>query len=919
LLKACLYRLSDNRWVFDLVIHHIIADGWSMDILIRDLMLFYNIHNGAISDGPAPLRFQYKDFSCWQQQQLEEDTHAKHRAYWLRQFEGVLPVLSMPGDRARPAIKTYNGGTVVKVIDAASATALRALVRRQGSTLFMGLLSLVKALLYRYTGQTDIIIGSPVAGRETAGLDEQIGLYMNTLALRTRFHGTDSYGQLLEKVSRVLLDAHAHQAYPFDILVNELKGQRDMSRNALFDVLVTLQNKEVSYAGQQQDLADLRILEFKGPGTGHGKFDLSFNFLEQGESIAVMIGYNCDIFQATTISRLGDHLEQLLTALLKDPDCPISALDYLSAAETHQLLVTFNDTGADYPKEETVVDIFRQQVLLSPEAIALVFETTKISYQTLDKKTNRLANYLLANYTIGPDILVAVILDRSADMITAILGILKSGAAYVPIDPELPPARIEYILKDSAARIVLTSTRYLPGLSAYKGEVLAIDGDLFVGRGPAIGEDPFIDRDLAIDRASFVERPPAIDRDLAIDRASFVERPPAIGSDQATPAQDTASPFVSISPADLAYVIYTSGSTGHPKGVMISHGALVDYFYGILARTNIRDCRHFGMLSTISADLGNTVLYPSLLTGATLHIFSGAALLDPEGIDMGKMDCIKIVPSHWKSLSAANKDFLPRKCLIFGGEQLTPDILDRISQANGHCQVYNHYGPSETTIGKLITQLDPGHPPSPIPLGSPFCDSSFYILDDTQRLTPMGVIGEIGISGAGLARGYLNNPLLTAEKFSPFKKGQRIYRTGDLGRWLPDGRIEFIGRKDDQVKIRGYRVELGEIEAALRDHKDVKASMVLARTNANGEKELVAYLVAGAPLEASGLRVYLARILPSYMIPAYFIQLAEWPLTLNGKIDRSLLPDPDGSALAAATPYVAPRNETERTYWAIRK
>jgi tyrocidine synthetase III len=859
LLRASLYRLSDREWVFDFDMHHIIGDGWSMDILIRELLLLYNARCRHEEKPLLPLSIQYADYAHWEQKQLTGTNFREHLDYWLKQFEGELPVLELPGDKIRPSIKTYNGRSAGKKFNAGLTEGLRALVRQQDCTLFMGLLALVKTLLYRYTGQTDIIIGSPIAGREQGGLEGQVGLYMNTLALRTQFTVTDSYPELLQKVREVTLGAYAHQVYPFDLLVEALHLQRDRSRSPLFDVMMAFRDTEGDNTEKQPYHEGLRVAEYKIAETERSKFDLFFNFIGQGEEIELVLIYNDDIYTPETIERLTGHLEQLLTVILKDPSLPIRELEYLSAKEIQQLLAGFNDTRTLYPIEKTIVDLFEEQVSRTPDRIALVFEETQLSYAKLNEEANRIAHYLLADHSIHPDAPVAVMLDRSAAMIIAILAIMKSGAAYLPIDPDYPAHRIEYILKDSEAEILLTASRYLPRFTAYGGAAIAVDAGM---DGPAIR---------------------------------------------------SGSPGVTIRPADLAYIIYTSGSTGHPKGVMISHGSLVDYCFGVLDRTNIRECRHFGMVSTIAADLGNTVIYPSLLTGGTLHIYPAAALSDAERIFDRHLDCIKIVPSHWSSLQCTDTVFLPDKCLIFGGEPLTPDILDKIKQAGRRCEVYNHYGPSETTVGKLIRRIDPDHFTLPIPLGAPFCDSSFYIVDEGCKLIPIGVIGEICISGAGLARGYLNQPELTGEKFvpDPFKKGERMYKTGDLGRWLPDGTIAFMGRRDDQVKIRGYRVEPGEIEAAIRCHEDIETAVVLATSNAGGEKELIAYLVSRTDLKTADMRAYLSRTLPAYMIPACFIRLDRLPLTLNGKIDKKALPDPAGSALPAGTPYIAPRNDTE--------
>lgn len=859
LLRAGLLQCADEYRTFYLVIHHIICDGWSMDILIRELMQSYAAHCSGKNELPAPLPFQYKDFASWQQQQLTGETYAAHRAYWMRQFEGILPVLQLPGQSPRPAIKTYNGAATTVTVPAGDTSRLKALLQQQDSTLFMGLLTLVQMLLYRYTAQNDIIIGTPVAGRELAALEDQLGLYMNTVALRCHCRGTDSFLQWLAATKLLVIQAQIHQAYPFDWLVDELNLQQDRSRNPLFDVMVTLQEDSFSQQGGSLLPGQLHIVPGKPREIRWSKFDWTFHFVEGEHTIQLELTYNSDLYSNFDAGQLSHHLLQLLTAIVENPSMTVDDLPMLSQQEIQQLLIGFNETHAAFPQDKTVVDLFTEQARQTPGTTALVFGNTTFTYAELQERTDQLATQLVTEHAIEANSQVAVMLDRSADMIIAILAILKAGGAYVSIDPDYPAARIAYILQDCGARILLTASHYLPQLSTYEGSVISLD-----------------------------------------QPAAFTHH-----ADTFVPAN--------ILPADLAYVIYTSGSTGQPKGVMITHRSLVDYFYGILQRTNISGCRQFGLVSTIAADLGNTVIYTSLLMGGTLHIYSASDLADPEKIFTSQLDCLKIVPSHWKSLQWPGKLFIPKQCLIFGGESLTSDVLETISKGNHTCQVYNHYGPSETTIGKLIYPVDLNRIPDPVPLGSPFCQSSFFILDAQHRLVPVGVVGEICISGAGLARGYWQKPALTAERFvdNPYKEGTKMYKTGDLGRWLPDGNIEFTGRKDDQVKIRGYRVEPGEIEATIVKHPDIEAAVVQARNNTGGEKELVAWLVTRKQLSLPDMRIWLGQALPAWMIPAHFVLLEKLPLTLNGKIDKLALPAPETNALINPSTHIAPRNAIE--------
>lgn len=866
LLRAGLYQVANTRWVFSYTMHHIISDAWSMDILIKELLLLYNAYTKGEEAQLPPLRIQYKDYATWQQQQLRGDALKDHRAWWLKQLEGELPVLALPGDRVRPAIKTYTGGMISKSMPGKLSKELQSLSQACGGTMFMGLLAAVNTLLYRYTQQEDLIIGTSIASREHADLEDQIGFYVNLLALRIRFKGKDSFLDLLNTVKQVTLGAYEHQVYPFDELVNELDLQRDMSRSGLFDVMVVLQNTGSSHENESRNVADLTVSLYNPEDTVISKFDLTFFFSASNEAIQVNIVYNKDLYNKKRVLLLGDHLEQLLNAIVSDPAKPIAQLDYLTAHEKLQLQVTFAESLSLYPKHKTVIDLFEEQATQTPDNTALVFEGQSLTYRTLKEQTDKLAAYLRMNYDIRANDIIGIMLSRSANMIIALLGILKSGGAYVAIEPETPKGRKEFILKDTGIKALITQSDCLFDLDYYAGNVFAIDIQL-EGMDVAYG-----------------------------------------------------SPGVHIQPAHLAYVVYTSGSTGQPKGVMIHHQSLVDYFFGITARSNIRNCKSFGLVSTIAADLGNTVIYSSLLTGGVLHVFSANDVLNGERIFETNLDCIKIVPSHWKGLQDGRKLYTPDKCLVFGGEKLTEDVIELIKMNKRSCEVYNHYGPSETTIGKLIHHVDLKTVGANIPLGSPFCNSRVYILDEQSNLQPIGIAGEICIAGDGVAAGYLHHPELTTLKFvpNPFKPGERMYKTGDVGRWLEDGTMEFLGRKDDQVKIRGYRVEPREIEHTLKSHPGIEVAVVLGRSRDAEETELVAYVVCKEVLQKEELQLYVSNKLPTYMLPHRYVFLLKLPLTLNGKIDRKKLQDMEDAQAPGDIEDIPPRTEIEKilvTIW----
>lgn len=863
LLRAGIYQVANTSWVFTYTMHHIISDAWSMDILIKELLLLYNAHTKGKEASLPPLRIQYKDYATWQQEQLLCDALQVHRNYWLKQFEGELPVLALPGDRIRPAVKTYSGGTISRTIPAKLGKALQSLCQASGGTLFMGLLAAVNTLLYRYTQQEDCIIGTSIASRDHADLEDQIGFYVNLLALRVRFKGKDSFLDLLNTVKQATLGAYEHQLYPFDDLVNDLNLPRDKSRSSLFDVMMVLQNTASVDENGSRNMGDCTISRYNLEDTV-SKFDLSFFFSVSAGAIQVNIVYNKDIYDKKRILRLADHLEQLLNTIVADPAKPISQLDYLSAHEKVQLQVTFAGSRTFYPKDKTVIDLFEEQATRTPNNTALVFEGQSLTYQALKEQTDKLAAYLRTNYNIRANDLIGLMLNRSANMIIALLGILKSGGAYVAIEPETPKGRKEFILKETGIKALITQSEHVFDLDYYTGNVFAID--------------------------------------LQLEEIDI----------------EDGSPGIHIQPGNLAYVVYTSGSTGQPKGVMIQHQSLVDYFFGITARSNISSCKSFGLVSTIAADLGNTVIYSSLLTGGALHVFSANDIMNGERIFETNLDCIKIVPSHWKALQDGRKLYAPDKCLIFGGEQLIEDVLELIKINKASCEVYNHYGPSETTIGKLIHHIDLKTVGGEIPLGKPFCNSRVYILDEQNNLQPIGIAGEICIGGDGVAGGYLHQPDLTTLKFiaNPFKPGERMYKTGDIGRWLEDGTIAFLGRKDDQVKIRGYRVEPQEIAHTLHSHPEVDTAVVLGSTSDAAEIELVAYVVCKEVLTKEELQMYVSNILPQYMLPGRYIFLPELPLTPNGKIDRKKVQE------NAQTPddidYTPPRTEIEKelaTIW----
>ncbi|HTI07452.1 MAG TPA: amino acid adenylation domain-containing protein [Puia sp.] len=856
LLRAGLFQLEDDRWIFTYTMHHIISDGWSISILIKELLLLYNSYRKGQPDLRAPLRIQYKDYAVWQQAHLLGGSLKAHQQYWLKQLEGDIPLLELIGDRVRPAIKTYHGNIIYKKLGPELSRNIRSFCGQQGCTLFMGLLGAVNLLLYKYTGQKDIIIGSPVAGRTHADLEEQIGFYVNTLALRTRFSAEENSGEFLENIRQITLEAYEHQDYPFDKLVDDLDLQKDSSRSPLFDVMVVLQNNEMVAAGEVQDRGELIVNGCEWTANTTSKFDLVFNFWEEEGEILTGIEYNSDIYDKDTIAVMGSHFEQLLHAMMAQPSIPVRELNCLSQEEQHRLLYEFNDTAVTYPSTATVIDLFEEQVDKTPDQPAVITAETVLSYQELNKSVNRLAGYLRKKYDIRSDDRIAIRSDRSEWMIVAILGTLKSGAAYVPIDPEYPEERIKYMLRHSHCKAVID-----------KEEI-----------------EKFRENEMKYEEGN----------------------PEVIGK-----------------PHDLAYVIYTSGTTGNPKGVMIEHRSLyarLNYFkatYKLGKGDSILFYRSYSFDGSIEE-----YLLP-VMTGAACIIapmdFKQDILANMISmIGRYKITKVNMPPVLLGELvqfadTAALEKLSSLQHVVSGGDRLTVKIVNNYL-SKFKARLYNTYGPTENTVDSTNWCSDGLTQVVQVPIGRPIQNSQAFILDDYLNLVPMGACGELYVSGAGLARGYLNDPAQTAEKFlpHPFRKGEKLYRTGDLGKWLPDGSIVFAGRKDDQVKISGFRIELPEIENALQGHPDIDSAVVMVRGDSNGGKDLVAYLVSKKVNNISDIRSWLSRTLPAYMLPDHYIQLEHLPLTSNGKVDKKSLPGPEKWGLESGIAYLAPRNVIER-------
>lgn len=856
LFRVILMQLGTAEFLLYYTIHHIISDGWSMNVLLKDVAYYYDQYTKGTTPDLAPLNIQYKDYAMWQQEQLSGALLAEHRTYWMQQLQGELPGLTLPSYRQRPAIMTANGYELTARISNNLAAKLRELCQLQQGTLFMGLMSVLKMLLFRYTGQQDIIVGCPVAGRDHADLQNQIGFYINTIALRTGINGTDSFSEILRKVREVTLSAYSHQLYPFDSLVEDLQIRRDMSRSPICDIIMVLQNQF-----DKRDLKDLDTREggfIIDGGKRAVKLDLHISFLERDEAMHMGVQFNSDIYDRETMVRFIHHYVNLLTQVTLQPEMPLYTLEYISAEERKQLLTEFNDTETALAEDKNIIDIFQERVKENGQMPVLAFEGEIITYDELEEKSNKLAKYLIRK-GVKPGGFIPICIDRSAEMIISILAILKTGCAYVPVDPSYPQDRIDFMLNEVAASFIISHTFY---------------------------------KDILEDQEAFK---------LYVDRDWLAVEMEAGGC-----------PEMKIDPGHLAYMIFTSGSTGRPKGVMIHHRGVVNLGLSFAADLELKAGGAILQFASFSFDASCAEIFSALLSGGLLVIPVKESLMSTDYlsdlIDEYRIEVAIFPPSFIAEIG----DIIGRLRLIMSaGEPMTAELAKMVTSKG--IKLVNGYGPTETTVCASMS-LNPVWRHNRITIGKPLHNMSLYILDEHRCLLPTGVAGELYIGGRQLAHGYFNQEDLTAEKFipHPFILGDRLYRSGDVARWLPDGNVEYLGRADDQVKVRGYRIEPGEIENVLMGFNGVDACHVMARPDVNGRQELLAYIAAEEPLNIVTLRNWLSASVPDYMLPHHFIQLDKFPTTTNGKIDRKALPDPEDRLQSTVAAYVAPVMEAER-------
>lgn len=858
LMRAQLLKLAPDECVLLLNIHHIAFDWWSFGVFENELEVLYNTFLRTEEVSPLPeLPFQYVDFAAWHREWLE-GVQQEQLDYWKGKLSGTLPVLELPTDHPRPAVQTYNGSIRPAVLSKTLTDAIKALSQREGVTLFAILLAAFKVLLNRYTGQDDVLVGVPIASRNRSEIEGMIGFFVNTLVMRTDLSGDPTFRQLLRRVEETTLGAYAHQDLAFEKLVEVLNPERNASHTPMFQVMLSMLNTPV----KPLRLRDLRH-ERKMIDSGTSKFDLTLYVMEESHGLTLICEYNTDLFSSDRIERMLGHLQILVEGVITDPDRRLSDLPLLTGEERHRLLIELNDTEIAYPRNGLIHELFEAQAKLTPSSVAVEYDGNQITYCELNQRADQLARHL-RSLGVGPDVVVGLCVERSLDMVVGLLGILKAGGAYLPLDPSFPPPRLAYMIADSGMRVLVTHRQLDQKLGVCLPSIVHLDADW-----KAIAE------------------------------------------------QDTTSAEPSPQTENLAYVLYTSGSTGKPKGVAIPHAAVVNFLRSMQREPGFSANDRLLAVTTLSFDIAGLELYLPLVSGGTTVIASRDDNYDParliERIRQSQCTVMQATPATWRALLEAGWEGSEKLKLICGGEALPGDLAQALRPRCA--QLWNMYGPTETTIWSTIHRVTSTD--GPVPIGRPIANTQVFVLDEHRQLVPPGIVGELYIGGAGLARGYFNRPELTAERFvdSPFEPNARLYRTGDRARWLPDGTLECLGRADHQVKIRGFRIEPGEVESALARHPAVGQCVVVAREDSHGDKILVAYLEPqpdGPTPLVSDLRTHLGNDLPAYMVPSAFVVLQKLPLTPNGKIDRNALPSPNPELIEVSGKIAAPRDTIEQ-------
>jgi amino acid adenylation domain-containing protein len=854
LFTSSLVRLSAEHHVLVLVMHHIVNDGWSAGLFGRELSLLYKAFVAGEASPLPELKIQYADFAQWQRNWLQGEVLDTQISYWRKQLAGAPDTITLPLDFSRSAMQSFNGSREPLVLPERLTSQLRALSRQHEVTLFMTLLAAFQVLLSRYSGQTDVVVGSPVAGRNRPETEELIGLFVNTLAFRCDLAGDPTFIEVLRRVRNVTLDAYAHQDLPFEKLVEELHPARDLSRPALFQVLFVLQNVDT----QPFDLPGLKILPMASE-IETAKFDLSLYLWDAATKLEGYLEFNTDLFEPATVRRLLAHFTTLLENLVATPELPLSAVSMISELEVKELRELTSPPAISYSADLCVYQLFEQQAERTPDAVALIHDHETRTYRELNQQSNALAHHLRA-LGVGPETLVGLCVERGISMVIGLLGIMKAGGAYVPLDPSYPQDRLSWMLEDTALKILVTEEQLVQHLpDTGHTQLVFLDGEW---------------------------------------------------------PRQVENPEPQTHPNHLAYVIYTSGSTGKPKGVMIEHGALTNFISSMQRLSEIGPSDVLLGVTTLGFDIAGLEMFLPLTVGARLAIAGEETVIDGRAllaeIERRDVTVMQATPVTWRLLIDAGWSGSPRMLALCGGEALSRDLADKLLERTR--ELWNMYGPTETTIWSSAAKVEKDN--GPVFIGGPIDNTQILILDENLQMVPFGVPGEIYIGGGGVARGYLNRPELTAERFMAYSleyeaASVRLYRTGDLARYRATGQIEFLGRVDQQVKIRGHRIEPGEIEALLRDYPDLIDAVVVAKGE-GAEKRLVAYVVYAEGLAVDELRPYLLAKLPEYMVPSVFVKMQQLPLTPNGKINRKSLPAPANDRADLKVTYSPPRSELEQ-------
>jgi amino acid adenylation domain-containing protein len=850
LCRFALIKEGPQEHVLVFVVHHVAADGWSLGVAVNEVLRFYEALVAGREPALPALTVQYPDYAAWELEQLQDGRVGRQLGFWRQQLMGAPSMLELPTDHPRPATQSYRGLHLRRRFDAALLAGLKETSRREGVTLFMTLLAAWQVLLHRYSGQQDIVVGSPVANRNQTALEGLIGCLVNNLVLRGDLSGNPPFSAFLGRVKRLTLDAFENSEVPFDALVEAVNPPRTTSHAPLFQVLFTYLAVPVRATPPAGMVVELLSTELAEVGTHAARFDLTLDLVEAEGWLGATYEFATDLFDPATIERMHAHFATLLGAIVADPSRSIGELALMTAAEQSCLVQKWNDTRLEHDRSRCVHDLLARSVQRHSGSLAVTDGATELTYAQFDERANRLANLLRARGVVRGS-LVGVCLDRTVALPVALAAVWKAGGAYVPLDPTHPADRLSYVLQDAAVACVITHSEFAARLGDAHAPLLQLD-------------------------------------ELEFELGSQSCAPPVVGSE----------------PDDLAYVIYTSGSTGRPKGVQVEHRNVVSFLEAMRREPGMDASDVLLAVTTVSFDIAGLEMWLPLAVGARVVIASRIDLLDAQRLidllERHGVTFLQATPATWRLLVDSGWNGRPGLKALCGGEALPRDLASALVQCVG--ELWNMYGPTETTIWSTLSRVL--EPIGPITIGRPIANTRVYVLEPSGLPAPIGVAGELCIAGEGVARGYRNRPELTQEKFValavPGGGSERVYRTGDLARFRQDGRLEFIGRRDTQVKVRGYRIELGEIETLLADHEGVGDCVVIVREDTPGDQRLVAYVVTASGVaenfDAEAARASLRTRLPEYMLPNQFVTLDVLPLTPNGKIDRKGLPAPQAPA-----------------------